>query len=340
MTDIIKKFAFALLIVLTAASMLSCGYNAVGYQPSGLSSLIAFSSDRDNTLHIYTVKPDGTDMKNTSADNTTFDGLPMWSPDGARIAFATSGSGDFEICTMKEDGSDRKQITSRQGWDGSPRWSPDGSKVVFVAQIKDEKGVSDFEIFAVNADRSNLTQLTGGLTREVHEEHEEPEEESGHEHVHSHGMGIDIWNSVPTWSPDGSKILFASNREGDGRTPFLYTMNPDGSDQKKFGFPSEIDGTEPDWSPATNKIVFVRGTAAKGDIWVMDAGSPFPILTAKKITDNKDNNRSPVWSPDGKQIAFVADTYGDDDIFIMNADGGNIRRVTYDKSNERHPTWR
>ncbi|MDD5311949.1 MAG: hypothetical protein PHO26_02800 [Dehalococcoidia bacterium] len=335
MTDLIKKLSFALLISVTALSLVSCSQNAVSYQPSGLPGLIAFSSDRDNTLHIYTVKPDSTGLKSTSTDNQTFDGLPMWSPDGARIAFATSGSGDYEICTMKEDGSDRKQITSRQGWDGSPRWSPDGSKIVFVGQIKDEAGDPSYEIFMVNTDRSNLTQLTRGQEKEAPVEAAEESSQG-----HSHGGGIVIWNSVPTWSPDGSKILFASNRDGNGTVPVLYIMNPDGSDQKKLGFPSEIDGTEPDWSPATNKIVFVRGTAAKGDIWVMDAGSPFPNLTAKKITDNKDNNRSPVWSPDGKQIAFVADTYGDDDIFIMNADGSNIRRVTYDKSNERHPTWR
>ncbi|MCX6005253.1 MAG: hypothetical protein NT082_06235 [Chloroflexi bacterium] len=336
MTDLIKKFSVVLLIALTALSIFSCSYNAANYQPSTLPTLIAFSSDRDKTVHIYTVKPDGTDLKYTSIDNQTFDGLPMWSPDGARIAFASSESGDYEICTMNEDGSDRRQITSRQGWDGSPRWSPDGSRIVFVSQIKDESGDTSYEISMVNTDRSNLTQLTGGLKREAPQE---PVEQSGNGHTHDN-EGIAIWNSVPTWSPDGSKILFASNREGDGTKPILYIMNPDGSDQKKFGFSFEIDGTEPDWSPVTNQIVFVRGNAAKGDIWVMDAGSPVPGLTAKKITDNKDNNRSPVWSPDGKQIAFVADTYGNDDIFIMNADGTNIRRVTYEKSNERHPTWR
>lgn len=117
-------------------------------------------------------------------------------------------------------------------------------------------------------------------------------------------------------------------------------MNADGSGQQKFGFIFPVDGTQPDWSPVTNKIVFVRGSAAKGEIWVMDAGSPFPGWTARKITNNIDNNNSPAWSSDGKQIAFVSDTYGNDNIFIMNADGSDVRRVTYGKSNDHHPSWR
>ncbi|MDD5648083.1 MAG: DPP IV N-terminal domain-containing protein, partial [Dehalococcoidia bacterium] len=154
---------------------------------------------------------------------------------------------------------------------------------------------------------------------------------------HSHRAG---WNSAPAWSPDGSKILFASNRDESSINPIIYIMNSDGSDQKKFGLIVDVDGSEPDWSPITNKIVWVRGTAAKGDIWVMDASSPFPLVTAKKLTDNINDNRSPVWSPDGTQIVFVSDANGNKDLFIMNADGSNIRRLTYGKSNNVNPTWR
>lgn len=316
----------------------SCTGPAIAYKPSGLTSLLAFSSDRDKTVHIYTVKPDGTDIVYTSYDNQTFDGSPMWSPDGTRIAFSSNQSDNFEIWTMNADGSDRKKLTDRKGLNTVPRYSLDGSKIVFVAEYTVIAGADEhaqeqepeqeqenshghqhdyttYEVMTINTDGTNMTRLTTGATQGA-------------------------WNSVPTWSPDGSKILFGTNREGNSVTPLLYTMNADGSNPQRFGFPFSIEGTQPDWSPVTNKIVFARGSAAKGDIWVMDAGSPFPGLTAKKLTDNYDNNHSPVWSPDGTQIAFVADSYGDDDIFIMNADGTGLRRVTYDKSSDRHPTWR
>ena len=317
-----------LFIALSVAIILLAGACSAGtvYTPSGLPSRIAFSSDRDQTVHIYTVNPDGTDNRSTSNAPEILDGLPTWSPTGKEIAFTSNQSQDYEIWIMNEDGSNRLKLTDMTGWDGLPRWSPDGSKIVFVGERGDAAGHKSFEIFIMDSDGNNVKNLTCIEHLDTH----------SHE-GHSHRVA---WDSCPTFSPDGKKLLFASNRDGDNSRPLLYIMNTDGSDQKKFGGPAEIDGTEPDWSPVTNQIVFCRGSAAKGESWVMDGGSPLPLITARKITDNPDNNRSPVWSPDGKQIAFISDKYGNDDVFIMNADGSNVRRVTYEKSNERHPSWR
>lgn len=320
-----SKFKLPMTVFLTGVIVLSslftgaCAAPAANYKASGLTSLLAFSSDRDKTVHIYTVKPDGTGLMSTSSDNQTLDGYPSWSPDGTRIVFSTNDPDNYEIWSMKADGSDRKRLTNRTGLDIAPRYSPDGTRVVFVSKYEEtnvESEYATYETMTVNSDGSNMVRLTTGSKS---------------------GTG---WSSVPTWSPDGSKILFCTTREGNSVVPVLYTMNPDGSDQKRFGLIFAVEGTTPDWSPVTNKIVFVKGSAAKGDIWIMDAGFPFPGLTAKKITDNIDNNRNPVWSPDGKQIAYVSDKYGNDDIFIMDADGTNVRRVTYDKSSENHPSWR
>jgi Tol biopolymer transport system component len=311
------------LALLLSLSAYSCARPAVNTQPSGLTSLLAFSSDRDATVHVYTVRPDGTDIKSTSSDSQILDGLPSWSSDGARILFNSSQSGDFEVWSMSADGSDRKKLTDMKGWDGLARMSPDGKQIVFIGQRATAEKNTNTNILLMNSDGTGIVQLTGTTDTAI----------SGDSKKGS-------WSSVPTWSPDGAKILFGTTREGNGITPVFYTMNTDGGDQQRFGFIFPTEGTEPDWSPVTNKIVFVKGSEAKGDIWVMDAGFPFPGLTARKLTDNFDNNRSPVWSPDGKQIAFISDTNGNNDIFIMNADGTNVRRLTYDESNEFHPSWR
>ena len=320
-----KPMIKALSIALLGAVTLLAGAcsTGTGYKPSGLPSRIAFSSDRDQTVHVYTIKPDSTDNKSTSNDAQTLDGLPTWSPTGKEITFTSNQSGDWEIWIMNEDGSNRLKLTEMKGWDGLSRWSPDGTRITFSGERKDEMGFTSFEIFIMNSDGSNVKQITDSETWGPHTDEDEPAR----------------WNSCPTFSPDGKKILFVSNRDGDYARPILYIMNTDGSDQKKFGLP-DIEGTDPDWSPVTNKIVFCRGSAAKGEIWVMDGGSPLPLLTAKKVSDNTDNNRNPVWSPDGTKIAFISDKYGNDDVFNMNADGTSVQRVTYEKSNERHPSWR
>jgi Tol biopolymer transport system component len=315
------------LLALTISSLVACTGPATGYKPSGLPGLVAFASDRDKNIHIYTINPDGTDVRPTSGDNRTIDGLPRWSPDGSKIAFSSNQSGNYQIWTMNADGSDRKRLSDLKGRSALPRWSPDGSKIVFTSEVLDAEGSTSLEIFVMNSDGGGVRQLTSPAQAAV----------GGAGHSENERMA---WNSVPTWSPDGSRILFASNRDGDGVTPILYSVNPDGSDQKKFGLIVAVDGSEPDWSPVNNKIVCVRGTAAKGDIWVMDASSPLPVLTASKITENMDDNRGPVWSPDGKQVAFVSDANGNKDIFIMNADGSGIRRLTYGKANNVNPAWR
>jgi len=307
------------LLALAISSPAACAGPSTAYKPSGLPGLVAFASDRDNNIHIYTINPDGTNVLPTSNDNRTVDGLPRWSPDGSKIVFSSNQSGIYQIWSMSADGSDRKRLTDLKGRSALPRWSPDGSKIAFTSEVRDAEEISNLEIFVMNSDGSGVQQLTISPYR---------------------ADGRAAWNSVPAWSPDSSRILFSSNRDGDGVTPTLYIMNFDGSDQKKFGLIMAVDGSEPDWSPVTNKIVCVRGTAAKGDIWVMDASSPFPALTASKITGNIDNNRNPVWSPDGKQIAYVSDVNGNKDIYIMNADGSGVRRLTYGKSNNISPTWR
>ncbi|MCX5993402.1 MAG: DPP IV N-terminal domain-containing protein [Chloroflexi bacterium] len=316
------------LLALAISSSAACTGPATGYKPSGLPGSIAFASDRDKNIHIYTINPDGSDVLPTSDDNRTVDGLPRWSPDGSKMVFSSNQSGNYQIWSMSADGSDRKRLSDLKGRSALPRWSPDGSKIVFTSEVLNAAGDKDLEIFVMNSDGSGVQQLTVSPAVAA---------VGGAGHSENERMA---WNSVPAWSPDSSKILFSSNRDGDAVTPILYIMNSDGSDQKKFGLFVTVDGSEPDWSPVTNKIVCVRGTAAKGDIWVMDASSPLPTLTARKITENIDDNRSPVWSPDGKQIAYVSDVNGNRDVYIMNADGAGVRRLTYGKSNNISPAWR
>ena len=98
-----------------------------------------------------------------------YDNFPQWSPKGDRIAFTSNRDGDFEIYTIKPDGTDIRRLTNTRGNDGHCIWSPDGEWMVFSSSrmgFKDEAPLADNipqpygELFVMRADGSGVRQLT------------------------------------------------------------------------------------------------------------------------------------------------------------------------------------
>ena len=115
---------------------------------------------------------------------------PKWSPDGTSIAFVVEdkSTGREKIWVMNADGSNPTQLTFSGDYDDiTPSWSPDGKKIVFASNRgRDLKGRSNFDIWAMNADGSEVTQLTTNGSLDDH----------------------------PVWDPKEKYIYFRSNRGG------------------------------------------------------------------------------------------------------------------------------
>ena len=94
---------------------------------------------------------------------------------------------------------------------------------------------------------------------------------------------------VPAWSPDGTKIAFASRRDGN---PEVYVMDADGSNPTRLTDNPTFDGV-PAWSPDGTKIAFASGRDGNPEVYVMDAdGSNQTRLTNYPLSD-----AVPAWSP-------------------------------------------
>lgn len=154
-----------------------------------------------------------------AATGPTWSLLPHFSPDGRRIVFASTKSGDSQIWIMNSDGSDQRQITHGLGPEfpdaNAPKWSPDGKTIAFWAGFETKYG----EIWTMRPDGSGTRQLT-----------DQP--------------GA-ISSDNPAWSPDGTKILFDTNRRGSAQ---IWVMNADGSDQHLL-IDIAIGNTQFSWQP-------------------------------------------------------------------------------------------
>lgn len=188
-----------------------------------------------------------------------------------------------------------------------------GNKIAFVYSNREPPNSEAFvsEIFVMNTDGSGQTNLTN----------------------HS------AWDCCPAWSPDGTKIVFTSDRDGNGE---IYVMNADGSNPTRLTFNDYWD-RHPAWSPDSTKIVFVSYQPNDlSGIQVMNADGSNQITLAHS---GEGYYISPSWSPDGAKIAFVREGFGGfacqgcSEIFVMNADGGSPIQITYHNSYSQNPAW-
>jgi TolB protein len=130
---------------------------------------IAFTSERDGDGEIYTMRPNGSGVRQLTF-NDQFDGDASWSPDARKIAFSSERDAvpetpfQVEIYTMRADGSDQTRLTFDDLSDFLPAWSPDGRQIAFSSFRDVTPGTEDnAEIFTMRADGSNQVNRTNNL---------------------------------------------------------------------------------------------------------------------------------------------------------------------------------
>jgi tol-pal system beta propeller repeat protein TolB len=185
--------------------------------PSPDGTKIAFFRMANGVSDIYLMNVDGsgvTPLTQNAGSNTA----PSWSPSGAQIAFASTRDGDADIYVMNVDGSNPVRLTNRPLWDQQPAWSPDCTRIAFMCEevVSRTPYQDSNEIFVMNADGSGALVITSAPS---------------------------AFDSQPTWSPDGVRIAFSSDRDGDYD---LYVVKADGGRVSTLTRNSVADGY-PSW---------------------------------------------------------------------------------------------
>lgn len=145
---------------------------------------------------------------------------------------------------------------------------------------------------------------------------------------------------TPIWSPDGQRIAFVSQRDGNRD---IYMISADTlTDTQPVNItrhPSE-DWT-PAWSPDGQKIAFSSNRQGNWEIFIVNPDG----TDLRQITNDGEGNLSPVWSPDGQTMAYASKRDGDWEIYTMPAPDvqgqltGERRRLTFSTGNDLSPLF-
>ena len=177
------------------------------------------------------------------------------------------GEVDWDILTMKADGSAERNLTNSPGVvDTQPTWSPNGRKIAFTRGPDVD---SVWDIYTMSPDGSRVRQLTSGA----------------------------LDNEFPNWSPDGTRIVFNSLRDEPlGENYEVYSMRAGGGHVTRLTFEPAAGDYAPAWSPDGRRIVFSSSrTGSANDIFTMRADGSNQRNRTKDADDAF--NGSPDWQP-------------------------------------------
>lgn len=255
------------------------------WHPDGKRIVFARHENGGNSIALYEMiaKPGSTPRRITKRKDPEYNAVV--SPDGRQILFtavAVSGTqGNLDLALMPLDGTSEPKIVfgdvegklSHQDW---PAWHPDGKRYVFNS-THDGNQELYFADIEGGTPPERLTQSPG---QDVH----------------------------PVVSPDGSYVLFSTDRWGGLE---LARLNLKDKSVKRL---TESPGYDdyPAISPDSNRWVYVSNRTGNPDLWLGRSDGP-----ARQLTDTPDPELFPAFSKDGKSIVFVSGRQGQSDIYTM-----------------------
>ncbi|KAF0198091.1 MAG: peptidase S9 prolyl oligopeptidase active site domain-containing protein [Bacillota bacterium] len=293
------------------------------------------------------------------------DTAPRYSPDGKKLAFVSDRSGDKQIWVMDlVTGGEARQLTTMRNGAANPVWSADGTCIAFVSRFAEGDSVEE------------LLKVRSAQEKEAEDKkrREEPKVIDLIKYKSDEAMGFldgkrsHIWvvdveggspvcltsgnfdHSGPAWSPDGTQIAFASNRDGDSEfKPYqsdIYIVPSCGGAIKRITNTEGPSGS-PVWAPDGEAIAYLghRGefySATNTQVWLVAAEGGEPVnLTAsfdRGIGDTTGSDsryggggESLAFTKDGGSIMFLASCTGNTHVFAVDIAARKVTQVTQGK---------
>lgn len=280
---------------------------------------IVFTGIDSNGIQLYLIDMQTRDIRQLT-DNQEINILPIWSPDGSRIAYARLHQDDTVSLRVIElgDGSDSLLLDGFTTEFLSISWSSDGRFLVFDGTLGTDTCRC---IYRVSMQTGQLVNLTPGSS---------------------------AWDAFPSFSPDGSRIAFTSDRQpGESISDDIWVMNSNGGSAVNLTPNGEFlwEDSHGAWGPEGERIAFIRfgilasptSPGAPAGLWIVNAdGSGEELITA---LDTALLSKELTWSPDGSWIAFGVSAGDDEEIWLVDVATGETRRIAKRTGSLYGITW-
>lgn len=267
-------------------------------EPGMAASRIAFSRMLDGGIQeLYIVDSDGENMRRLT-NNGDLSKSPAWHPSGEKLAYVRSEDLTPHKIFERDLKTGREIVLNpgREGQQSTPSYHPNGRELAFGLMAYNRTG-----LFSWDVDRDCcLTHIQGGR-----------------------------WEDLsPTYSPDGSRIAFNSNRLGTN-IPQVYVVSSRGGQADLVspwvpGTPGYY--TSPDWSPIGNHVAFHGRVQRTGRYQILVAEVGARSSSVLSLT-YEGNNEDPSWAPDGRHLVFSGERSYGYGLFVVDASTGLIRTL-------------